>query len=181
MLVQVAEKLDAFRIRRRDASRPAEAAEDHLKSVLEELLAVVEDALGGSLLTSILLLDGERQTLRHAAAPRLPRDYCAAIDGLRIGPGVGSCGTAAYFGHAIYVADVAHDPLWRDFAHLAAAHGLAACWSTPIEGSAGGVLGTFAIYHRERRSPTTEEIKAIALITEVVRWEIERRLSSENT
>ena len=101
----------------------------------------------------------------HGAAPSLPKVYCDAIDGIAIGPNVGSCGTVAYLGHAIFVTDIATDPLWQDFRELALAHGLRACWSTPIRDENGRLIGTFAVYYREARAPTADEREAIRRIS----------------
>src|SRR5438128_4123035 len=120
--------------------------------ILDALCRLVEELASGSL-SSILLLDPNKR-LRHGAAPSLPNPYNAAIDGLAIGPSTGSCGTAAYRAEPVIVSDIATDPLWADYRDLALAHGLRACWSTPIQSSDGTVLGTFAIYYREPRSPT---------------------------
>ena len=149
------------------------AAGTPLSALVEELLALVEAASGGAMLCSVLILDEEGKRLRHCAAPRLPDAYNAAIDGIEIGPRVGSCGTAAYLGHPVYVTDIQSDELWADFRDLAHAHGLRACWSTPIEGTARQVLGTFAVYHREPRSPTQDELNYIRMITDSVAWAIE--------
>ena len=43
---------------------------------------------------------------------------------------------------AVY--DIENDPRWADFKELALAHGLKACWSTPIHDADGRVIGTFA-------------------------------------
>ena len=140
------------------------AAGESLAAVLSRHLIAVETSAETDLLTSILLLeDGMR--LRHAAAPSLPHSFCEAIDGGEIGPEAGSCGTAAYLGHAVYVSDIATDDLWRDYRDLALEHGLRSCWSTPILGDDGEILGTFAIYHLTPRSPTPDEVAAIRLIT----------------
>jgi GAF domain-containing protein len=134
------------------------------ENVLDEYLREVEAAADQEILTSILLLDPEGRRLVHGAAPSLPKAYCKAIDGIEIGPSVGSCGTAAFLGHSIYVTDIAADPLWKDFSALALSHGLKACWSTPIHDDDGKVLGTFAIYYRTPRAPRPEEIEAIDAI-----------------
>lgn len=138
-----------------------QARTESLEEVLSEYLREVEAAADSELLTSILLLDDGGQHLLHGAAVSLHQDYCEAIDGIRIGPAVGSCGTAAFVGHSIYVTDIATDPLWADFRDLALTHGLRACWSTPIVDDAGKLLGTFAIYYRTPRAPLAEEIEAI--------------------
>ena len=146
---------------------PAEFAKgEPLESVLDRDLLVVESTAERDTITSILLLDGT--TLHHGAGPNLPRAYRNAIDGSQIGPNAGSCGTAAFLGHPVYVSDIANDPLWKDYRDLALPHGLRACWSTPIRNSENRLLGTFAVYHQRPRSPTEEELQSIRTITEHV-------------
>jgi GAF domain-containing protein len=100
-----------------------------LSLILDGLCRLVEEISSGSLAT-ILLLDGDR--LWHAAAPSLPKSYTDAIDGVVIGPSVGSCGTAAYRREPFIVSDIATDPLWVDYRQLPLSHGLRASWSAPI-------------------------------------------------
>src|ERR1700687_2271437 len=116
---------------------------------------------------------------RRGAAHGLPITYTQAIDGAVIGPSAGSCGTAAYRAEPVIVSDIATDPLWADYRDLASAHGLRACWSTPILSSAGRVLGTFAIYYREPRSPTPQEQNLIEQITHLASIAIERERAEE--
>lgn len=94
---------------------------------------------------AIMLVD-DAQCLRTGAGPSLPAEYTRLVDGVRIGPAVGSCGTAAFRGEPVFVADIASDPLWADFRELAKTYGFAACWSSPIKSPEGPVLGTFALY-----------------------------------
>lgn len=129
---------------------------------LEVLVKAAEAQSDRSFLASILLLDGRK--LRHGAAPSLPAAYNSAIDGIEIGPRVGSCGTAAHFGHAIFVTDISRDPLWTDFSQLALSHGLRACWSTPFLSRDGKVLGTLALYYREPRGPSEVERELVAVV-----------------
>ena len=65
------------------------------------------------------------------------------------------------------VSDIETDPLWADYRELARPHGLRACWSTPILGPAGKVLGTFAMYFKEPRSPAEIHEKLIGIATHV--------------
>ncbi len=125
-----------------------------LTAVLDAICRFVEERAPG-MLCSVLLLEGDR--LRHGAAPSLPQPYCAAIDGVTIGPDVGSCGSAAYRRIPVIVEDIATDARWTAFRSLADAHGLAACWSAPIVTSDRTCLGTFAMYYRERRTPQPAE------------------------
>ena len=116
-----------------------------LSDVLDFIARAIEQEFAG-IQCSILLIDEAGLHLRHGAAPTLPDAYCKAIDGAPIGPSAGSCGTAAYRGETVFVADIATDPLWVDYCELAGQFGLAACWSSPIRASSGTILGTFAIY-----------------------------------
>jgi signal transduction histidine kinase len=130
--------------------------------VVLDALCRAHEAVIPSAACSVLLLDAAGERLRHAAAPSLPPDYAAAIDGLRIGPAVGSCGTAAYFGRPVIVEDVDVDPLWADWRELAQRHGLRACWSVPIlDREAGQVLGTFAVYYQESRAPAADDLALV--------------------
>lgn len=133
------------------------------KAELVELVEEIEARGNGTFVASILLLDGKQ--LFHEAAPHLPTHYLEAINGIEIGPATGSCGTAAFCGHAIYVANIAADQLWAgwpEITDIALKAGLRACWSMPIIGYDNCVLGTFAIYHREARNPTVAERGLIA-------------------
>jgi two-component sensor histidine kinase len=144
-----------------------------LPQILEGLTRSVEEYSGNTMLASILLIDVDGKHLRHAAAPSLPDDYNRAIDGVEIGPSVGSCGTAAFRKEPVYVSNIATDPLWADFKDLALTHGLKACWSTPIRSSSKGVLGTFALYHHEPRSPDVQEKEIVDLMSRIAALAIE--------
>jgi GAF domain-containing protein len=121
----------------------------------------------------VLLLSEDGDHVRHGAAPSLPREYVEAIDGSAIGPKHGSCGTAMYRGEPVIVTDILTDSLWEDYKDLAIAHGLRACWSTPILSGRGKVLGSFAMYYREPRTPTGEEAGLTEVATRIAGLAIE--------
>ncbi len=149
---------------------------DSLSDILEILCLLVEEQSSG-VLASILLMDANGKQLRHGAAPNLPKAYTEAIDGAFIGPAVGSCGTAAYRAEQVIVSNIATDPLWDAFRDLALSHSLLACWSTPIFSSEGKVIGTFAMYYREPRSPSPLEQDTIKHITHLAGVAIQRKLA----
>jgi len=146
--------------------------------ILDAICRLVEELASGSL-CSILLADPSANRLRHGAAPSLPSSYTEAVDGVVIGPSAGSCGTAAYRREPVIVCDIATDPLWANYCDLALTHGLRACWSTPILSSGGKVLGTFATYYRQPRSPSQQEHNVIERITHLVSIAIEREQAQE--
>jgi PAS domain S-box-containing protein len=147
---------------------------DPLPEILDSLCRMVEEQASGAL-TSVLLVEGDR--LKHGGAPSLPRAYTDAIDGVLIGPCVGSCGTAAYCGKQVIVEDIATDPLWANYRDAALPHSLHACWSTPVFSSQGKVIATFAMYYRERRSPSRRDQEIIEQITHLAGVAIERKLT----
>lgn len=144
-----------------------------LSDVLDRLMRLNEFRSKG-LLASILLLDPEGKRLRHLAGPSLPTEYMRAIDGSPIGPKAGSCGTAAYRKKQVIVADIQTDPLWADYRYLVEPYGFRACWSTPIFSRRGQVLGTFAMYYREVRSPSRAELRSVKGTTHLAGIAIEK-------
>src|SRR5256712_1155237 len=153
-----------------------EAKSDSLNDILDNLCLMVEEQSTG-VLASILLMDANGKQLRHGGAPNLPKTYTEAIDGAFIGRSVGSCGTAAYRAEQVIVSDIATDPLWADFRDLALAHSLRACWSTPIFSAEGKVIGTFAMYYREPRSPSALEQDTIKHIPHLAGVAIQGKLA----
>ena len=127
-----------------------------LSEILSNLVLMIE-AQSPEMLCSILLLSDDGNHVRHAVAPSLPESYVKVIDGSPIGPKHGSCGTAMFRGKPVIVSDISTDPLWEEYRNFGWAIGVAACWSTPIMSSKGKVLGSFAMYYREPRSPDGEE------------------------
>jgi PAS domain S-box-containing protein len=151
-----------------------------LHASLDALVRCVEE-LSPELTCTILLLDLDGVHLHHGAAPSVPDEYVRAIDGSAIGPKAGSCGTAAFRRAPVAVQNIATDPLWDDYRHLALPHGFQACWSTPILDAQKRVLGTFAIYHREPGAPTSEHLQLIDFATQLAtvaigRWRMEGAL-----
>jgi len=149
-----------------------------LASVLDALCRFGEE-MSGNVLISILLVSADGKSLRHGAAPSLPKSYTEAIDGGLIGPRSGSCGTAAYRGERVIVTDIMTDPLWDQYRHLAIDHGLRACWSTPIFSTTRGVMGTFALYSREPGSPTLEQLNLIEQMTHLAAVAIDRERAAK--
>lgn len=149
----------------------------------EETLALVcrgiEAQSQKGMLVSALLLDAETSCLRHGAAPSLPEAYNRAIDGLRIGPGVGSCGTAAFTAKPIFVEDISTHPYWAEFKSLAAEHGLGSCSSFPVISSQGEVLGTLAMYYPSPYMPTDDEMHLMRTATYLAGIVMERARERE--
>ena len=149
-----------------------------LSDILELIVTTAEQNYPDSL-CSILLLDEEGMHLYTGAAPSLPKFYNQAIDGIAIGDGVGSSGTAAYKGQRVIIENVFEHPYCKDYVALAKQAGLAASWSEPIFSSTQRVLGVFAIYHRTPYYPDTELLTEINELAQLASIAIERKISEE--
>jgi len=134
------------------------AAGEPVNSIYDAICQMHE-SLHPRMRASILKLRGNQ--LFHCSGPSLPAEYLTAINGVEIGPTVGSCGTAAFLGKEVIVEDIANDPLWADYKGVALPHHLRACWSEPIIGSDDSILGTFAMYFDTLSTPTDIELKEI--------------------
>ena len=128
-----------------------------LQTVLEEVLLGIESILSGAH-ASVHLISADGKRLEKGFAPHLPQAYVEALDGRDIGPVQGSCGTAAWCGESVIVSDIETDPLWANYRDLALQHGLRACWSLPVQDSAGKVLATFALYYKMQHIPHPEDL-----------------------
>lgn len=144
-----------------------------LQEILDSLMRMIEYQ-SADVLCSVMLLDDDGRTMHPGAGPSLPPEFMAALDGVVIGPCVGSCGTAMYRGETVIVTDVMTDPLWADYRALAAPHGLRACWSTPIHGDGERILGSFAMYYREPKPPDEDDLGLIGVATHLAAIAIER-------
>jgi PAS domain S-box-containing protein len=145
-----------------------------LRDVLTDITLLIERQRPGHMTCSVLLVDPEHACVRHGAAPHLPPDFVARIDGARIGPQEGSCGTAAYLGERVIVEDIATHPAWASYRAVALPYGLRACWSTPIFSTAHEVLGTFAMYYREPRGPDADDLALVEHATDLAAVAIQR-------
>jgi diguanylate cyclase (GGDEF)-like protein/PAS domain S-box-containing protein len=149
-----------------------------LEAVLDQVARHIETQMSG-IACSILLLDEEAVHLRHGAAPSLASAYVKTIDGIEIGPEVGSCGTAVYRRESVIAADILTDPLWTNHRDVALAYGYRSCWSTPIFSQHGAVLGTFASYSKTVREPNESDVRIIDRGSRLAGVAIERKKAED--
>ena len=124
------------------------------------------EALDPELRVSILVVEPRDGRLYTRAGPSLPDFYNAAVDGLEIREGHGSCGSAAALGKNVVVADIDTHPYWAPYLELAHRAGIRASWSVPFFDDGGKTLGTIGCYYGTPRTPNPEDL---ALIEEFAR------------
>ena len=128
------------------------ADEIPITDIADQLCRRVEE-IAPDVVSSLLHIDAGG-LVRPLGGPSLPDDYSRALDGVAIGPDVGSCGSAAYYGEPVLAMDIDTDPRWQPYKTRPLEVGLRACWSSPIKAKDGRVIGTFAFYYRECRAPS---------------------------
>ncbi|RFZ92649.1 PAS domain S-box protein [Mucilaginibacter conchicola] len=165
-----------LRARERNRARVLEqlAGDADLFTVLHSVVRSIEEEDPTSICT-ILLYDKETNTLGTGAAPSMPDFYNEAIDGISVGDGIGSCGTAAFSKKLVIVDDIGTHPYWAPFKELAFKAGVQSCWSQPIISGTGDMVGTFAIYHHEPRTPQDADLQRIAYGARFANLAIENR------
>lgn len=128
------------------------ADEIPITEIADRLCRRVEE-IAPDVVSSLLHIDAEG-LIHPLGSPSLPDDYSRALDGVAIGPDVGSCGSAAYHGRPVLSMDIDNDPRWQPYKTRPLEVGLRGCWSSPIKANDGRVIGTFAFYFRECRAPS---------------------------
>ena len=140
-------------------------------TALEEIGKTIVELVEGHLtncVASIFMLDPKKKTLHKLAAPNLPKGFCDIIEGVSLGPDIGSCGIAAYLRKEVIVTDLTTNPLWVDYREAALKHGLNSCWSYPIFSSDKKVLGTFGIYGRAPKKPSKADKEIVGAIIQLI-------------
>jgi diguanylate cyclase (GGDEF)-like protein/PAS domain S-box-containing protein len=123
-----------------------------ITEIADQLCRRVE-VIAPDVVASVLHVDSDG-LVHPLGGPSLPDDYSRALEGIAIGPDVGSCGSAAYYGRPVLAEDLDTDPRWQPYKTRPLEVGLKACWSTPIKAKDSRVIGTFAFYFREPRAPS---------------------------
>ena len=147
-----------------------------VRASMQAILRLIESSAPDSLCSLLISHGGE---LGQAIAPSLPPEFVQATNGLKIAEGVGACGTAAFRRESVIVEDVRRDPLMQDFRELLLAHGLLACWSTPVVATDGEVLATFAMYRRMPGRPQPADQLLIGAVTRLAALALERARAEE--
>jgi PAS domain S-box-containing protein len=145
-----------------------------LKDLLEHVIEVMERHAHVPVLGSILILDESRNRFERGIGKSLPDGFNAAMECVAANSSIGFCHTAQHC-ETIVVSDFESDPAWAAFAKFLRPFGIRAGWSTPILGSGGEVLGTFANYYRKPCHPTPQDLEWVDMIKRIAVLAIERK------
>lgn len=109
----------------------------------------------------------------------MPEPYARCVEGFKIGLDSLSCGLCVATGQPVITSDVLLEPRWASWLWLAKQFDFRACWSFPVETSAGKIVGTFAMYSREPREPTPQDLELVATLTHTASIIISRYREAE--
>jgi diguanylate cyclase (GGDEF)-like protein/PAS domain S-box-containing protein len=154
------------------------ASSEPLAGALSAITEVVERVLPASV-CCIRMYDPVRRTLCHVVGESLPREYVALMDNYPAEIRFGSCAAAVSLERQIIVPDISKDALWEYRREAAARAGLKACWSTPILGADGRILGTFAVYLKRTGMPSRRDLELVGRMAQLAKIAIERRVSED--
>ncbi|MDX8392747.1 MAG: PAS domain S-box protein [Mariprofundaceae bacterium] len=141
-------------------------------SSIYDAIALMYEARNPGMRCSMLELKNKK--LMHGGAPSLPKAYCAAVNGLKHGPDVGSCGASTYTGKRVLVENIATDPKWALLKDVAMPYGMRCCWSEPIKSPAGKVLGAFGMYYNHPCLPNESQEHDLESATQLAAIVMER-------
>jgi PAS domain S-box-containing protein len=149
-----------------------------MTEILEAICQLIESTASGCY-CSVLLVDSTGTRVARGAAPSLPASYLSSCIGAPIKINTGPCAMAAYLNEQVIASDLTTETRWAEWRPMALAHGLRSCWSTPISSAVGKVLGTFALYYSEPKTPSSLHQSLIEQFTHIASIAIERRLTEE--
>jgi len=149
-----------------------------LEGVLELLVTNAEKIRTG-LTCAVMLLDREKQHICRVIAPNLPSVYKEAMEGVEIGYGVGSGGTALYMGERVIVEDIEEHPYWALYRDVAKKAGIKASWAELITASTGEILGVFIMYFDFPNAPKKACFEYLKSNADLAAIEIEHRIANE--
>lgn len=139
-----------------------------LKNTVDFYLRGIEKMFP-DMICSILMLRDDKQSIEHLSAPSLPFAFSEALNGAKIGPMAGSCGTSMFFKQRVLTSNISLDPMWKDYLSLAKQFDLQSSWSFPILNAQNEVLAALAVYHKYPKVPTNKELSIMEVACNLLR------------
>ena len=148
------------------------------KKVCEKVCLLMEQLLDNAVAT-VMLLDKEKQCMNVFAAPSVPETCIVQLNGLRPGPGAGSCGNAVFRQEPVFIESTLEDPRWQNIRQLAIDFNILSCWSMPVRSKGGECVGSFALSSFEHRLPSTFHRKLLEIGSFIIGIALEQQKINE--
>jgi len=151
---------------------------NNYKEICEKVCLLMEQLLDNAVAT-VMLLDKEKQCMNVFAAPSVPEECIVQLNGLRPGPGAGSCGNAVFRQEAVFVESTLDDPRWQSIRKLAIDFNILSCWSMPVRSKGGECIGSFALSSFEHRLPSIFHRKLLEIGSFIIGIALEQQKVNE--
>lgn len=135
-----------------------------LQDVLEDLADVAAHRSEGEARAAFYIADHDGTGLHRIAG--MNAAYGAYTQGFKISPQSTACGLAAAIRRPVITQDVTTDPTWQAWQWLAVAFDYRSCWSFPIEGRGGRILGTFSMYFKNPSEANDQDMQFASIMTD---------------
>jgi GAF domain-containing protein len=135
-----------------------------LQDILGGLVGAAENRSEGEARAAFYLADAGGTGLHRIAG--MDPAYGAFTAGFAVGKQSIACGLAAAIRRPVVTPDVTRDPAWENWRWLADAFNYRGCWSFPIEGRGGKVLGTFSMYFTRPSSASGRDFEFASIMTD---------------
>ncbi|MFQ5548364.1 MAG: EAL domain-containing protein [Woeseia sp.] len=137
------------------------------------------EKIGDGMRAAIMKLDIKNQMLSVEEAPSLPGKFKLLLDFVKVEPSSITCGAAVFKAGEKIVPDISQDEGWASLKGKAAGFGVAGCWSFPVHGKAGLIIGTLDVYLDTPREPTTDELEKISRMVRLAGIAIKRNIDEQ--
>jgi diguanylate cyclase (GGDEF)-like protein/PAS domain S-box-containing protein len=128
---------------------------------------------------AIMRLDIKNQTLSVEQAPSLAEEFRLLLDFARVEEVSLTCGVAVFSTSEKFSKDLASEKGWSALARKVADFGLAACWSFPILGAKGRIIGTLDVYLDKTGTPNTDELDKLGRLARLAGIAMKRQIDEQ--
>lgn len=147
--------------------------------ILEKIVHDIE-SIHTEVYCAIVLTRNLGKLVQTVIASSLPQAMLQTLRQLQLDTGNGSLATSIATKQRVVVENVMTHPYWLNHREAATASGIQAGWSDPILSAEGEVLGAFAMYYRQPRTPSAFELSMIEQAAKLVSIVVDRHLSQES-
>ena len=131
-----------------------------LKDILENIVQGIEQQ-NPDMIGCIMILDQDSSHFKIGAAPSMPGDCTAALDGIPLNQGLDSCEASPFFGDSNHELKPRTHPYWSNFSKQARKASFAYCWSQAIVDALGDTMGILSICKRQLGYPNADDLMLI--------------------
>ena len=149
-----------------------------LENVLS-LLVTNAEMISSDLKCAVILLDKGKKRIFHVVAPSLPTLFRESLEGIEVEYGMGYCAKSICLGRRVIIEDVGKHPFWTKYRDFSKKIGMNACWAEPMVASNGEILGVFAMYFENPRSPKSACMHYLKANADIAAIEVENRIVNE--